>query len=181
MRIILLRHGQYKKNPETLTKLGIRQAQLAANRLKEYEIGRVFSSTMPRAVQTAHLVRAKIGKAIYQESDFLRECVPGFSAEERDAFGDFDDLQLELHKVQADKAYESFITGRKKKKNSLLVCHGNIIRYLVCKSLNIDTNLWTYMDIYQCGLTILRERKGRLELESLNDIGHIPSKYRTYL
>jgi broad specificity phosphatase PhoE len=55
---LLLRHGQYKKEPlETLTTLGMKQARLAGRRLREYSISEIHHSTMPRARETAEIIK----------------------------------------------------------------------------------------------------------------------------
>src|SRR4051812_39360481 len=89
MRILLLRHGQYKKLPrEVLTALGRKQARRAGKRLREYSIDELLSSTMPRAQETARLVCKELGwSKCVKESDLLRECVPGFPRKWRKRVG----------------------------------------------------------------------------------------------
>ena len=78
--IILLRHGQYSKNPtEKLTKLGRQQAHLVGKRLRDFRIQKVHVSSMPRAQETWNISSRKLDRSYKAEvCDFLRECVPGF-------------------------------------------------------------------------------------------------------
>ena len=83
MKIILIRHGQYKPQSETqseqLTKLGRTQTKLIGKRLRDYKIDQIFVSTMPRALETAELILEEIDyKKKMIKSDLLRECIPGF-------------------------------------------------------------------------------------------------------
>lgn len=62
--------------------------------------------------------------------------------------------------------------------------HGNIIRYLICKTLGVDTLAWRSMDIQQCGICVVEIRsKGtnRKMVLSHNDVGHIPKNQRTFI
>lgn len=189
MKIILLRHGQYYKETEIkkeqLTSLGRKQARLAGKRLKEYKVHHVIHSTMPRAVETTLLATEKMGfKKKVEATDLLKECIPGFSKSVQKSTGIKDHKRFRADKKQLDNAYKKFFNHLKyKDKTILLVCHGNVIRYLVCKALGIDSNKWTSMDIQQCGISIIEfnKKKKELELISHNDIGHIKYADRTFI
>ena len=189
MKIILLRHGQYSINSKTkkeaLTTLGRKQARLAGIRLKEYRVQHVIHSTMPRAIETTNLVLKKINfpKKI-ESTDLLRECVPGFSKKVQTRTGIKDQARFKKDKKQLDIAFNNYFKNSKyKNKTLLMVCHGNVIRYLVCKVLGIDTNKWTNMVIQQCGITIIdfNKKKNEFDLISHNDIGHIKLSDRTFI
>lgn len=85
--------------------------------------------------------------------------------------------------MQADRAFKKYFTFSKTKRTVLLVCHGNIIRYLVCKSLGIDTDSWTKFDIKQCGITIveLNSKDNSIKVIGHNDVGHIPIEMQTFI
>ncbi len=187
LKIILLRHGQYLRSPtEKLTDLGRKQAKYAAKRLSEYQFDGVISSTMPRAIETANIVikEMKSRHKLINDS-ILCECVPGLSAKENKA--KYTEAEMLKDKKQAERAFKKYFSKKFQKENMgktfLLICHGNIIRYLVCKNLNIDPATWTMMDIQQCGITIVEymEYKKKLILISHNETGHIPLKHRTFM
>ncbi len=181
--ILLLRHGQYTKEPsERLTSLGRKQASLAGKRLKEMKFSKFHFSTMPRAHETAQVVQKVMGYSKRMHgSELLHECVPGFPKKLRKKHGHTDLKKLKRHKLQADRAYRSIFTYSKTNRTELVVCHGNIIRYFLCKALGIDTEAWSRFDIKQCGLTViqLNSKTHVMSIISHNDIGHIPPKMQT--
>ncbi|MNJ98446.1 phosphoglycerate mutase [compost metagenome] len=187
--IILVRHGQYhpaqENETERLTTLGRKQAKHVSNRLKEVKIDRIVHSTMPRAMETAAIIKSGLSfRKSFESCDTLRECVPGFPKELRKKHGFTDIKKLKSHKEQADKAFEKYFKPSKKDSVEVLVCHGNIIRYLVCRVLGIDTMKWRELDIQQCALSVVEVRsKGSLKnvVISHNDVGHIPKAQRTFL
>ncbi len=79
-RILLLRHGQSVANVEKffagqtnipLTPLGVRQAELAAESLKDLHIDRIFSSSLDRAYDTALPFAKMRGLEVVRISDFI--------------------------------------------------------------------------------------------------------------
>lgn len=188
--IILVRHGQYiqasKEQKEVLTTLGRQQALYVGKRLRENrKIDRIVHSTMPRAVETAAIIKRALDyRGQFESCDQLRECIPGFPKEYRQRYGYTDLKKLAKDQAQADRAFKKYFTSPKKDSVEVLVCHGNLIRYLVCKLLNIDSLRWRNMDIQQCGISVIELRsKGtnRKVLISHNDVGHIPKAKRTFL
>lgn len=183
--IYLLRHGQYTKNPhEVLTTLGRKQAALAGKRLKEIKFNKMHFSTMPRARETAEIVKKTMAYSKKMHgSDFLHECVPGFPKKLRKKYGHTDQKKLAAHRRRADRAYRDIFTFAKSRRTELVVCHGNIIRYFVCKALGIDTELWCRLDIKQCGVTViqLNSKTRAASIIAHNDIGHIPLKMQTFI
>ncbi len=183
--IILLRHGQYKSEPsEKLTSLGRQQAVRAGKRLKSIKLDKIHFSTLPRAYETAEIVKVTLAypKKLHG-SDFLHECVPGFPKKLRKKHGYTDEKKLMKDKRQADRAYREIFTFSKRNCTELVVCHGNIIRYFVCKALGIDTESWRKFDIKQCGITVIQlNKKSRsLNVISHNDVGHLPVKMQTFM
>lgn len=187
--IILVRHGQYhpalENERERLTALGRKQAKHTGKRLKEIKINRIVHSTMPRAVETASIIKKELGyRGVVEACDTLRECVPGFPEKLRKKFGHTDLEKLAKSEAQLNKAYKKYFKTSKKDSVEVIVCHGNVIRYLVCRVLGIDTLNWLKMDILQCGISVVSLRsKGvhRAMLLSHNDVGHIPIHQRTFI
>jgi broad specificity phosphatase PhoE len=57
----------------------------------------------------------------------------------------------------------------------LLVCHGNLIRYLVCVAMGVAITRWTRLGINHASLTrIVVREDGRAGVIGFNDIGHLP-------
>lgn len=193
--LILVRHGQYlvdrdaegKRIPtsERLTTLGRKQAKLAGRRLRENKIDRIIHSSMPRAIETASIIKEQLayrGKS--SQCHHLRECVPGFPKKLRKRYGHTNVKNLNADKAQVERAFKKYFKPSRKDSVEVLVCHGNVIRYLVCRAMGIDTESWMSMDILQCGISVIRlKSKGdhRSIVLSHNDIGHIPMKDRTFI
>lgn len=189
--IILVRHGQYIPKSETelerLTTLGRDQARLVGKRLKENKkIHRIYHSSMPRAIETAGIIKKQLGyKGHFESCEHLRECVPGFPKNQRKKYGFTDEKKLKKDKLQADRAFKKYFKlPRSGETIEVLVCHGNIIRYLICRLLEIETLAWRQMDIQQCAMSVIElKSKGfnKKMLISHNDVGHIPKAKRTFV
>lgn len=82
MKIIFARHGESQANlsntisnrilPHGLTPDGRKQATTLAKRLKHYSITKIFTSPVPRAVETASILARSMGLD-YEIADALRE------------------------------------------------------------------------------------------------------------
>lgn len=83
MRIIFVRHGDPNYKLDCLTPLGHKQAQAAAQRLKDEGIEKIYSSSSGRAVQTAEYTANLFGLDIEQH-DFMREI--GWGPKESESF-----------------------------------------------------------------------------------------------
>ena len=81
--LILIRHGQYIRDPHDpekriLTELGKKQAALTGQRLKELgiEYSILHYSTMPRATETADIIRQSLPGVPSKSCDLMREGAP---------------------------------------------------------------------------------------------------------
>ena len=72
MRIVFVRHGEPDYANDTLTGTGLRQAELAAERLKEEGIREIWSSPLGRARLTADYASKALGLPV-KTLDFMRE------------------------------------------------------------------------------------------------------------
>jgi serine/threonine-protein phosphatase PGAM5 len=187
--IILVRHGQYlpagEGKPERLTALGRWQAKRAGRRLREYKISRIVHSSMPRACETAAIIKEELKfRGSFQSCEKLRECIPGFPVSMRKKDGPTATKNLKKQIAQAEAAFKKYFKPSRKDSVEVLVCHGNIIRYLVCRVLGVPTLNWVKMDIQQCSISIVilrAKRAHRQMLLGFNDVGHIPKSKRTHL
>ena len=186
--LYLIRHGQYDTEDEAdpdvgraLVPLGVAQARLVAARLRSIGVAftSLHSSTMTRARETARVIGEDLPRLTLRQSRLLRECTPptwrqdimaGETAEELAAAQD----QLEA----AFAAY--FVPARGAEAHDIIVCHGNVIRYFVCKALQVDTLAWLQMSITNCSLTVVRIKPdGSFKLQSFADAGHLPPNMQT--
>ena len=147
MKIYFVRHGQTAWNAENkvcgvtdlpLTEEGVRQAQKAAQHLKDKDIDLILSSPMTRALQTAREAAKVCGAAVVTDSR-LRE----------QDFGEYEGV--DRHDVRFKNAKKEFavrfpkgesiaqvihrvysvldeIRNKYPNKNILIVCHGGVCR-----------------------------------------------------
>lgn len=81
MKLLIIRHGQSEADilnvhegraDFELTELGVRQAQAMADRVaREYDVKRIYSSTLKRARQTAEQLAKIVGMEVQEEPDLM--------------------------------------------------------------------------------------------------------------
>ncbi len=188
--IFLVRHGQYetaKRDDGHLTEKGKKQAQKTAEALHNIPFSNIYHSTILRAEQTAKIIAREHEAVDLRATELLRECVPsipphmtglftsnhpGTSPEEMSFCIEQMDALYATHFVppDGDDIYELF------------VCHGNVIRYMMARALNVDARtVWLNMLIHNCGITsIMVDNRNMIYLVSHNEIGHMPEELRTH-
>ena len=166
-----------------LTPLGIAQTRLLSTRLKSMsvEFTSLISSTMTRARQTAMVINQKFPELDLIQDSLIYECTPPTWRE--DVMEDESESELINCKENIEKAFKKYFVPSpdQKDRHDLIVCHGNVIRYLVTKVLNVETMSWLQMSITNCSLTIIRIKPdGKMKLDTFSDYGHIPENMRTF-
>lgn len=180
-----MRHGQYApENGGKLTSLGREQAQVTGRWIGQQHAGQSFaamwSSTLPRARETASIIaealeeqgmpRPRRDGTRVRATGILREGMytklAGFDVtlEERDQ-----------DRARADRAWAQFFKTSRTDRFELVVCHGNLIRYLVCRALKVPVGRWTRMNSHHCAMTkILVRDTGAVRVVSYNETAHLP-------
>jgi serine/threonine-protein phosphatase PGAM5 len=187
--LYLIRHGQYTFDPvETgpgagLTPLGREEAGFAAARLKSLPdpIDSLFTSPLTRTRETAGIIHDQglpwLEPILVPD---LAECTPPTWRKEIMAgvtAGEADSCRQQLDRVFA----RFFRPSPERNVREVLVCHGNVIRYLVCRALGVDTNAWLGMMIAHCSFTEIRILPdGTPRLVSFGDMGHLPPARQTF-
>lgn len=186
--LVLVRHGHYAPDPAAdpklgpaLTDLGIAQAHLVGARLAGLpeSFDTVYASPMTRAQQTAKVIVEDLDDAAIKTVADLAECTPPTRRTEvtatmkpeelTDCASQFDRLFAEHFKPAAGAPVQE-----------LMVCHGNVIRYLITKSLAVDTEAWLEMSLGHVSMTTIRiEADGSMKLIAAGDVGHVPPNLRT--
>lgn len=63
----------------------------------------------------------------------------------------------------------------------IIVCHANVIRYFVCRALQLPPEAWLRYCPFNCSLTYLTIRPtGTVSCRMLGDIGHLPYHASTF-
>lgn len=189
--LILIRHGQYNMDApddsgRNLTALGREQAHFTGERLKElgFPYDKLISSTMTRAVETAGIIHKYVPELKWDQTDMLREGAPippeppiGHWREERHFHEDGPRIEAAFrkyfHRASSDQKTDSY---------EIIVCHANVIRYMVCRALQFPPEGWLRLGLPHASLTWITIRpSGRVTLRGLGDSGHIPSSKMTVI
>lgn len=187
--VYLVRHGQYdltRREEGELTTMGIRQARLTASMLSSLPFENIYSSPVRRARQTAGIVSEALPHVDLYEDESLRECIPSvpprYAHFFSERFPDLNDDKIDGCSNRLRDAFERYFCppSGDEDVNDLLVCHGNVIRYLVALVLDVNHHAWSHMLINNCGVSrVMIDADGTLFLISHNDIGHLPPELRT--
>lgn len=174
--LIFLRHGQYEAESRgELTPLGREQARLTGKYLEAYRFDVVWSSTLPRARETADIVARQVGGMRVRHTGLLREGlytkVEGYEVPASERRED---------RARADAAYAKIVRSSRSERLELVVCHGNLIRYLMCRALRTPVSKWLRMTTSHCGLTrVVVRDNGAVRVMSYNETSHLPTKLVT--
>ncbi len=191
--LILIRHGQYNLDGATdadkrLTQLGERQAALTGRRLAQLgvPVSRVLVSTMTRAKETADLIAESLPAetpreapdAMIGEGDPVRPepDIIGWEAG-IDAAYRTDGSRIE---AAFRKYFHRADPLQREDSHELMVCHSNVIRYFVCRALQLDPEAWLRVSLRHGSITWVAIRPdGRVTLVCLGDAGFMPQEMLT--
>ena len=170
--LFFVRHGHYEPNEfgGKLTTLGRKQAARLAKRLNEWPITMIRSSDSTRAVETAQIIAEQIGGMRVRKSPVLREMFPTA----------YPGLVIPLKyraqgKDNLDTILKRYFRLPRSTGHEVIVCHGNLIRSLVCRVLNVRLTLWGKLGTANAGITrFTLFSDGSTGLSSYNDVGHLP-------
>lgn len=63
----------------------------------------------------------------------------------------------------------------------IVVCHGNVIRYMAMRALQLPPEAWLRLSTFNCSITYLVIRpNGRVSMRLLGDVGHLPMDATTF-
>lgn len=186
--IILVRHGNYTEDATAdprlgphLAPIGVAQADLVAARLAGLpgHFDALLVSPMHRARDTAAAIARVFPGSDFKVVDDLAECTPptrrvAVTRHEKPA-------DMKACAARLDRLFAAwFRPAQGREETDLMVCHGNVIRYLVTRALGVDTTAWLEMSVRNASITRIRvEADGRFKVLSVGDVGHIPPNLRT--
>lgn len=206
-RLILVRHGESNANVQRilggeksctgLSELGVRQAIALRDRLaqeSETSIDVLYSSTMPRARETAQIINDALGSLRLHLDNELVEHRPGEAdgipfSELVERFGT-NDYQGRPHSsfasgAETAKLFDyrvSFalenLLGKHKGSTVMIVCHGGVIdiafRHLLELPRRSQFDLWTLnTSLTEFALNDTELNRGRCRLVRYNDHAHL--------
>lgn len=178
MKIFLLRHGEaVKKADDTiLSDFGHQEAKALASKLSELPIDKIFVSDYTRSIETLEPFRIMSPDIPIVKTSDLREIyrvIVGGPVRE----GTPSDRIIK-DSERATKVWEIL---KKEKGNVAVFCHGNIIRFFLMRSLNINPdNLWNKMLITTGSISVIEVDGDLIRINAINLIDHSPLKKKFY-
>jgi serine/threonine-protein phosphatase PGAM5 len=173
--LLLVRHGQYAvSDGGRLTDLGRQQARVTGEWLASQIDAKftlsLWSSTLPRARETAAIVSESLAAPALRSVGVLREGIyskiRGYELTPEERAED---------RARADLAYAKFFRTSRAERTDVLVCHGNLIRYLLCRAIDVPPSRWVRMISNHCSVTrILVRGAGTVRVVSYNETAHLP-------
>lgn len=174
-RLIFLRHGQYDRGDKRpgggdLTPIGIQQSHLSAKTLADEEIGLLLTSTLNRAVTTSEICLEHLSVGSHSSLQALCEVTLSSLLEEPGLIG----------QKLADEAYRLLFQQHTSIGSTLVIGHGNMIRYFVCRVLALDPQCILELQTNNCGISVFdRSQSGNWCLARYNDTSHLPRNLTT--
>jgi serine/threonine-protein phosphatase PGAM5 len=186
--IVLVRHGDYRSDPNAdktlgphLAPIGVAQAHLVGARLAGLptRFDAMYVSPVQRARDTAAIIAGDFPGRHFEVVDDLAECTPPtwrtkITAQEKPA-------ELAACKAQFDRLFARYFKPASgQERTELMVCHGNVIRNMVVRALGVDRKAWLELSVGNASITRIRvEADGKFKVISVGDVGHIPPNLRT--
>lgn len=187
--VILIRHGEYEHDSECdedigcgLVTLGRQQARLAGDRLTAMpvEFTSIQASAMTRARQTGEIITERFPDLKLVLHRDIRECIP--TTRRQDIMAELEPGEAADCEANLEAAWQRiFVPAEGANEYDIVVCHGNVIRWVVTRVLDVDPEAWLGMSIANCSMTVVQIRAdGSKKLVSFADSGHLPYSMTTY-
>jgi len=188
--LILIRHGQYELAGKTdeeriLTSLGRSQADMTGARLAELSLPytHIIRSNMSRAVETADLISAHLPEVKLLPTDgILREGAPITPEPRQKSWRPEVNCWTDGPRIEAAfrKYFHRAEPTQTENSYEIMVCHANVIRYFVCRALQLPPEAWLRISLKHASLTILTiGSSGRVSLRCLGEAGHLKPEMLT--
>jgi serine/threonine-protein phosphatase PGAM5 len=183
--IILIRHGQYNLEGEQdkdryLTELGLEQSQITGLRLAEMALPytSITVSRMKRAVQTANLIQQYLPEVpLLPEDMILNEGSP-IPAEPRGSW--HSEAQFNVDGARIEAAFRKYFHRAEASQNEdsyeIVVCHANVIRYFLCRALQLPPERWLNFSLRHASMTwVVIRPDGKVHCRGIGESGHFPA------
>lgn len=199
--LILVRHGQYnlsgsQDSERYLTQMGEDQADLTGKRLveifkyynnnqKKYDLSMIMSS-MTRATQTAQIIAKHFGEDEKPDScHLIREGAPCEPVPSASSIWDPEPHLFFEEGARIEAGFRKYFhrADPSQKDNSVqvLVCHGNVIRYFLCRALQLPPQAWLRFSLPNGSFTTITiQPTGRVSISGIGEVGHFPTDKLTF-
>eukprot|EP00927_Polykrikos_kofoidii_P079895 TRINITY_DN76731_c0_g1_i1.p1 TRINITY_DN76731_c0_g1~~TRINITY_DN76731_c0_g1_i1.p1 ORF type:complete len:387 (-),score=62.51 TRINITY_DN76731_c0_g1_i1:140-1300(-) len=200
-QVVFVRHAQAAsantaESTSVLSDIGMRQARLTGERLRavfdEAKVGNgaviVFHSGEPETKATAEAIHGFLAKPCkLTGTALLAEGLPVLPSPASSGVVEaFEEANADAELARAEGAFRAHIwqpTGELPERVNVevIVSHGNLLRYLTCRSLQLPPSAWSRLRAHNCALTRLDiDSDGFVYLHEFGSIGHLPLELVTY-
>eukprot|EP00439_Symbiodinium_sp_Y106_P079884 s7_g18.t1 len=185
--VFFVRHAQ-PGDGEPLTSLGIRQAEATAQRLQSQIVNLkrkvIFHSPAPEAKATADIIQKTLGKVRTKESPLLAEGIPVVPSPAPEQLQEIPHEVLASDGARAEGALRTHVwrpAGGPDASAEVVIGHGNLIRYLVCRALQLSPLVWSRFAAGHSTISWIEIRSdGAVLLREFGSAGHLPQELQSY-
>lgn len=189
--IYLVRHGQYfateMDKDRILTELGQQQAELVGMRLKELNLkfDKVVISTMARAKHTADIILKHIPQDKVLSKEYSSLLPEGNPVPPEPSNGRFKaPMHFYTDGARIEAAFRQYFHRATPTADNperiLLICHANVIRYFVCRALQLPADAWLRFSLKHGSITHIEIKpSGRVVARSIGDVGFLSADKHT--
>ena len=143
-------------------------------------------STMTRATETAQIILKHFPNTESNSCDLIREgapCEPVPSV--TPGMWDPDPHQFFEEGARIEAGFRKHIhradASQEKDSVTVVVCHANVIRYFICRALQLPPEAWLRFSLPNASTTTLRVTPtGKVSVSGLGESGHLPPEMRTF-
>ncbi|MGH9255517.1 MAG: histidine phosphatase family protein [Vicinamibacterales bacterium] len=172
--LYLVRHGQLDMRAFAkdqiragLTARGREQVHWTAKYLASLDVSAIYCSTLGRALESAEIISKRFPDIAVRRSNLLRE-LPNLAS-----------ANFAAGRQRGEKAFTRYARpSQQRQRIEILISHGNLIRYFVCRALRLPAESWTLLGSLHCGVTQMRITEETLQLVSYNQVTHLPERLR---
>jgi len=190
-KIILIRHGHYNEDPIAnippfghLTPTGNQQAAYTGNRLKYVyqsdgndKIAKIVTSIMTRAQQTSTIIQSKLNmnNITATDSDMIKEGYPCEGIPQSKVVPEYHYFQ---NGARIEAAFRNIMFRPLEEEHAgkaeIYVCHANVIRYFLMRSLQFPEEMWTRFALANGSITeLLIFPNGEIIVVAVGEFSHL--------
>ncbi|XP_063289930.1 serine/threonine-protein phosphatase PGAM5, mitochondrial-like [Pelobates fuscus] len=184
--IFLIRHGKYdhadSESERRLTATGREQASLTGQRLallasEGNNFSCIIYSSLTRSTETADIISKNLPDIKMCSSSLLHEGPPIRPVPAESKW--IPDLSYFKDGPRIEAAFRKYIhradPEQTKDSYEIIVCHDNVIRYFVCRALQLPPEAWLRLSLYHGSITkLVIKPDGDVSLKMLGDAGFMP-------
>lgn len=161
-----------------MTESGQAQSEALAERLQSVPLSAIYSSPLLRARETAERIAARHPTVPFTIDEALQECIPSVPSRFEKLFAEIPKNFIESGPAQAAGVFATYfapLAEDEPNRTELIVTHGNLLGYLLCRVFDAPVDSWLRSDFGNCCLSgVLVRSDGVLKLLYHNDGAHLP-------